>query len=808
MVVARGGQPSAGSAAPESVRTTERRWVRRRADLLRAGAALVLLAVLLGIALLAPASSEGLQADVESAWNRAPHPLLVLLDIVTVLTVLGVTLAVMIDSLLNRRRALAAAIAAGFTALLLAVAVGELVSAHADALQRALQFGPGSAVPSTAGIVAFLVGADLRTRHRWHRPALLALVLLFAAGLASSALSPVSGLAALLFGSAFGYLARYLLGVPAAEPAASAVVAALEAVHLRVADLRRVADEAGMTRYVAHTADRDELDIRVVDPDRRGTGLVSRLWRLVRLSAAAAGHPPLTLRGAVEREALATLVAATTGARVRRIRALTVAGSDALVVVRDKIDERPLRAVPAELVDDAVLADAWRQLRLLHTARVAHRALSGTTVALTPERRILLAGLGDAEVAAGDLLLRLDVASMLLTLGLAADPERAVRALLLAYGPVDPKSVAALLQPVALAPATRAALRGTDVLHRVRDQLRAQLADGQASPPNSTQGTTEPRIGPRLRLERFRPRTVFTVAAAVVATHVLLTQISRANPQEAIASANLWWGLVALAGSAATFVGAAICLDAFTPIRLRFWWTTVVQLASSFLKLVTPPAVGNIALNVRYLQQAGLDATTATATVALTQVGNLAATLALLVVGAVITGQAVRGPSLLPSDTVLIVIAIVLAVLAVLALVPYSRRLLLGPVLNQLRAALPRLLDMLGQPRRLLLALAGNLLLTGGFVLALDASLRAFGASAPVAEIALVYLAGSAIGSAAPTPGGLGAIEAALTAGLTAIGIPASAALPAVLLFRTATFWLPVPPGYLALTMLQRRELV
>ena len=74
----------------------------------------------------------------------------------------------------------------------------------------------------------------------------------------------------------------------------------------------------------------------------------------------------------------------------------------------------------------------------------------------------------------------------------------------------------------------------------------------------------------------------------------------------------------------------------------------------------------------------------------------------------------------------------------------------------------------------------------------------------PFATVAVVYLAGSVVGSAVPTPGGIGAIEAAMAAGLTAAGIPASIALPAVLLYRIATFWIPIPVGWAALTWLQR----
>jgi uncharacterized membrane protein YbhN (UPF0104 family) len=44
-----------------------------------------------------------------------------------------------------------------------------------------------------------------------------------------------------------------------------------------------------------------------------------------------------------------------------------------------------------------------------------------------------------------------------------------------------------------------------------------------------------------------------------------------------------------------------------------------------------------------------------------------------------------------------------------------------------------------------------------------------------------------------------------MTAGLTAIGIPTHEAVPAVLLFRVATFWLPIPAGWVSYVILQRK---
>ena len=69
-----------------------------------------------------------------------------------------------------------------------------------------------------------------------------------------------------------------------------------------------------------------------------------------------------------------------------------------------------------------------------------------------------------------------------------------------------------------------------------------------------------------------------------------------------------------------------------------------------------------------------------------------------------------------------------------------------------------------------------------------------------------VYLGASAL--TAPTAGGLGALEAALVAGLTGAGMQAAPAVSAVLRYRLATYWLPVAPGRLCWRLLQRREYI
>lgn len=75
------------------------------------------------------------------------------------------------------------------------------------------------------------------------------------------------------------------------------------------------------------------------------------------------------------------------------------------------------------------------------------------------------------------------------------------------------------------------------------------------------------------------------------------------------------------------------------------------------------------------------------------------------------------------------------------------------------------------------------------------ACLEAFHAGPPLAHVLTTYLVATVVGVVSPTPGGVGAFEATVAAGLTGLGMPASAAVPALLAFRLQTFWLPIPPA-------------
>jgi undecaprenyl-diphosphatase len=131
---------------------------------------------------------------------------------------------------------------------------------------------------------------------------------------------------------------------------------------------------------------------------------------------------------------------------------------------------------------------------------------------------------------------------------------------------------------------------------------------------------------------------------------------------------------------------------------------------------------------------------------------------------------------------------------------PIGRRRLL-PLIRQ---AVHSLLAAIRHPGQAALVFGSAVGITTGYVLALFFSLRAFALQPSLIQVAAAYLAAAAIGAASPTPGGLGAAEAALVSLLFCFNVPSGSAIAGVLAFRLVTCWLPLLPAAAAVRALRR----
>ena len=124
----------------------------------------------------------------------------------------------------------------------------------------------------------------------------------------------------------------------------------------------------------------------------------------------------------------------------------------------------------------------------------------------------------------------------------------------------------------------------------------------------------------------------------LVAGYLIVGQLSSVDLVTVLSSARWRWVPLVLAASAASYPAAALSLTAYVRERLSFARTTLVQLAASFAGFVTPPSVGGLAVNIRYLRKARVSIAGAATSVGLSQVVNGVSHVVLLIAFAAATG--------------------------------------------------------------------------------------------------------------------------------------------------------------------------
>ncbi|THA32902.1 lysylphosphatidylglycerol synthetase family protein [Streptomyces sp. A1277] len=846
--------------------------VHRPSDLLRLLIGVLAVVVLFSVAAFAHGTTTGLEQDINKGTGQAPDLLIKLAGLVSSIAVLLVPVAFAIERLIKRDGlriadgVLAAVLAHGVT---LATDLWVAKSASGTVQDALTQPTPGDAVTDPvhgylAPVIAYMTAVGMARRPRWRVVLWVVLLLDAFAMLVGGYTTPFSIVLTVLIGWSVAYGTLYAVGSPNVRPTGQHLMAGLRHVGFRPVTAMRAEDAPDSgdqsdrgRRYLVSLEDGPPLDVTVVDREQQAQGFFYRVWRRLTLRGITQRRSIQSLRQALEQEALLAYAAIAAGANAPKLIATSELGPDAVMLVYEHIGGRSLDALEdAEITDDLVRG-AWRQVKALQSRRIAHRRLTGDAILVDRFGKVFVTDLRGGEIAAGDLVLRMDVAQLLTTTGLRVGPERAVAAALAVLGPDAVADSLPLLQPIALSRSTRAHLRRLarersqrerEAVLDASDAAKRARAEGAEPSDNGdrkagrkslrTEKQAEKRamddaleeareedlltqirrevllIRPQapvepVRLERIKPRTLFSFIAGAIAAYFLISQVTQADFGAVVEQAEWGWVAAAVGFSALSYVAAAMSLLGFVPERVPFGKTVLAQVAGSFVKIVAPAAVGGVALNTRFLQRAGVRPGLAVASVGASQLFGLGCHILLLGAFGYLTGTEKTPSSLTPSRTVIAGLLTVAVLVLVVTAIPFLRKFVVTRVRSLFAGVVPRMLDVVQRPQKLLTGIGGMLLLTGVFVMCLDASVRAFsGPDTPhlsYASIAVVFLAGNALGSAAPTPGGMGAVEGALTLGLIAVGLPKEVAAPAVLLFRLLTLWLPVLPGWLCFNHLTRK---
>ncbi len=808
------------------------------ADLVGVVMAMLGVVLLLVLAVYAHGTTTGITQDVRGIAQVVRKVLFVPVQALEFVATFVAPVGVVLELVLRRRlrQALESAAAAvlgvlaafAATWLITTLGVADLRSSFSVLVASERAYLVNVPVVLT-GAAALLTAAGVRSRRRtiawgWNFvwlslgvAAVIGLVTLPAA------------LMVVLLGRAAGQSMRYAFGVESERAYGAELVDGIRRAGFQPVRLVRVRDVAAahprgddalatdlsavaITRfgdnrvYAMTTGDGDRLDVIVLDGDRQVVGMLTRFWRSMRLRGVE-GRAVVSLRQAAERAALLAHAAWSAGVCTPRLLGIAEAEDSMILIQQHAHGAIPLRDVPDEELTDDVLDSIWEQLVVAHGAGLAHRALTADTILIGPPgaecppespaaalahqhaRVVLIIGWESGDVASSDLARRMDISHLLALLALRVGADRAVASAVRAT-PDNLATIGPLLQPITFPRSTREEARGQrHVMGELRESLLARL-------PTAVVETE--------RIVRFGARTVLMIVLGITAAVAIITSLNFNEITDAIGDASPWWAVTAFGLGLVTFLGSAITVAAFSPVRLSLWRTTLVQVAASYVALAAPAGIGPAALNHRMLTKRGVSNALAAASVGLVQLAQFVTTLVLLVILSLISGN--DPLQNLPSTTMLVVLGLVALVVTAVLVVPRVRQWAAARLLPIWQTTWPRLVQLIGQPRRFTVAILGSLLMTLGYLGAFYASLAAFGREnvSPI-DMALVYLVGNATGAAFPTPGGLGGVETALVGTLTTTTrLSFAIATPIVILFRFATFWLRIPLGWVAMKALQR----
>lgn len=788
---------------PESPRT------RRPSDLLRFVGVSLAIALVVFAGSIQSETTAGIQEDISSAVRTLPTIVISMLATLSSVAFLALPLYLLVDLALRRRwRLMLLSILSGSLALF----VSRLLNQTAPRFMGARLFDAltnqvgvhGEVTTVTVGIFAATValittqGSAVRTRTGlvvWSTLGALSLLFLVDRRATLFAL-----LLSVLGGQAIGLIVRYVAGSDNPRVASLEIAEALARVGTPPLLLRQLPDDdINGRRYEARLLDRSGVEagamVHVMDPDREALRALNQVRRMARVRGWVTRAPSFSPRLQVQQSAVPMLMAREAGVRTPRTLAAAQVDDTTLVFAEERPEGlRPLSEFGPSAIADEAIEQAWRQVRRLHHAGVSHEGISVSSLAVDDNGRVWLLDLTQGEIASSRLRMRLDRAELLLATSFLVGIDRAVAVAKSAIGEEDLANLPSLLQPVALNQSNRQLVK----------EHRGHLEELLEAVTEQTPGPSESPV----RLERLRPRTVVSLVAATFAVYVLAGQLGNVNFAAIVQDVDWFWALAATFASLLTYVGAALTVAPLAPVRIAPGRWLATQFASEFVRLVAPAAVGSAGTNARVIQKAGVPGPVALAAVGVSTVVTFVTTVIAFVAVTLLTSSDTGFRFKAPANQVWIIAGILVVVIVTAAIIPATRRIIINRIKPTWTDFGPRLLEAMRDPKRLAGSVLGSLLTSLGYALTLYASVRAYGQDVSIGAAVAVYLGAGLLGTVAPTPGGIGAVEAALVAGLSAVGVQPGPALLAALLYRVVTFWLPTVPGWFCFQHLQKKNAI
>ncbi|MFT8357231.1 MAG: lysylphosphatidylglycerol synthase transmembrane domain-containing protein [Bifidobacterium aquikefiri] len=807
-------------------------------DLVRAGTALLSVAFVVLVSVYLKGLTAGVESDVHTA---AGHALEWLIDIPTSLlqqfTTIVIVIWVLVQLLINREwlQAITSTLAlfSGYIVIrlfsLLILDIGNQTLAESLS-SSALMRGVGFLPDIYAGLGAFLTAAGPR---RMRNSLVWGWNILFGVGIISVALSSNSlsaSLVSLAVGCVLGMLIRFASGTQNKGAWGSAIVQSLRTIGIDTAVLNRLPDDSlqnlvsdpnttseqrnghgngqntnqsgfsllddntSQSRiYQVIDAHDKSYIVSVLDNQTHTAGYLVQVWRWIKFTGIAMRRDR-SAYDTTEHHLSMLLGLRNFGLVTAHPYAMSDVGESSILVYETDVK---LESLPFHDISDDDAQEMMRYLEVAHKHGYTHRHISASNLSHDDHGHIVIAGWQNGDYASSAPNVSIDRVQLLVLLSCAIGRQRTLKVACRVWGKDAVIQLVPFIQKVAI-PASTRALQSWDknTIKALRDDVR-KLSD---------EDTVESLEA--VNLSRFSFRSFAALVLLIIAVVVIITQLNLQQVIDAVTHANPWMaGLCFLFGVMA-WLGGAISLGIFVDKDKRnYLGLFFTQVASSFTAVSMPSGVGPAFVNLQYLRKSGYKNSIATAIMSAVVAVQFATTFLLLVVIGIFSGRNTFS-GMIPTNLLVITIGILAIVIALGIAIKPIRQYVLKRLLPIVSTYTRQLLDVLTQPRELIISSLGSWMQSFGLGFGYWAALMAFGYHTNILETTFIYLLANTIGSAVPTPGGLGAVEAALTFGFSSLGVPTALSLSATVLFRVATYWIRIPLGALAAKWLDRHNLL
>jgi uncharacterized membrane protein YbhN (UPF0104 family)/tRNA A-37 threonylcarbamoyl transferase component Bud32 len=596
---------------------------------------------------------------------------------------------------------------------------------------------------------------------------------------------PTDVIGALGVGMAAAGLALVLLGSPAGHPDLGQVRRSLAELGVEAHDLRFDDDQAwGVRSLHARAPDGSPLVVKVYGRDATDAHRAARWWRTVVYRDQAA--PDATRVQLVEHEALVTILAERAGVAVPAVVAAAASQGDAVLV----LGAPPPPAPPGE-----ALRETWEAVARLHAAGLVHGHLTPERIGLSAGGVVVLSDFTDGRIAATQGERGREVATLLIGQAAHSGAEAAVDAAVSALG----TEAVARAQPYLQRAVLPRTLRSADGVKEAIPALSAAITERTGVEPP-----------PPAPVARLRWQDLLQTALILVAAYALLSTmvgLDWATVLDTWRDASWAWVAAGLVVAQATAPTDAVSTMSAVTTRLPLWPLTQLQYAIKTVGLAISATAGRLALNTSFLRRYGEGPAVAAIATALDALAASVSNALVVVVGLLLAQSApdvqLGGADDLSQIIELLAAGVVLSLLTV-ALVPYLRR----KVVEALRSSWASLRVVTDSPARALLMFGTNM--ASLLITAVALTFMCHGLGQPIGYAEAVFVVGAAALFAAlvPVPGNVGVGEAALAAGLVAVGVPSGPAFAIAVTQRIATSYLPPIYGAWALRWLRREDYI